>query len=504
MDIGKINTASQNYQTTIQKKGNNSPILPEDSFSKSPPADTPLQVMKNITQTVGGSKKASAGKTVKTPPAKGNVIKGLTRLQDLDDLGMSASKSTYDPKTKTIYTCLSNIHGEKKYHIAAFGEDGSLKWSAPGKEAMSDITFDDKGNLAYRTREEIVFHDSSGNEKWSFEVGWKNQREIGLPAPIIAPDETVYFCMQIPDVKYSDVFNPSDDNNMRIIAMKDGEEKWHYDSRGGVRSHREMFLTGDGKILINEERLEKSFFSRDNYNDHKILALNPDGKKAFTISQKPREYSELPNYAQGNDGTLYTSHGRNILSAYSPKGKEKWSVSLKMPRDKYLEDTQDQMFIKYPPVIDDEGNIFVMGESRDSQSENYLFCLDKDHKQKWRKEFSPAMQKPRIDQYGRLQVGSGKEELFILDRKTGNELIHLETKSKILSDMNRGDNGISLMVTNQGTFLLNKPGDLEDMTAQILDPNYKPGSNDGEKKTIDIEKNYVVIGGVKVEKKKKD
>ena len=500
MEIGKINSLSQRYSSTIKQGDVEKQGLPQDSFCKSKSADTQFKSMKSITQTVGGSNQAVTGKT---QTVKKNVVEGLTRLQDLDTLNISASKSTYDPKTKTIYTCLQDDRGGRKHFIAAFGEDGSLKWSAPGKKAMSDIVFDDKGNLAYRTREEIVFHDNKGNEKWNFEVGWDNQRNIGLSSPLIAPDETVYFCMQIPGVKYSDVLNPSDNNNIKIMAVKDGEEKWHYDSRGGPRSSREMFLTKNGKILVNEERLEKSFFSRETYDDYKILALNPDGKKAFTINQKPREYSELPNYAQGDDGTLYINHGRNVLSAYSPKGKEKWSVSLKMPLGYYSKDTQDQMFIKYPPVIDDEGNIFVIGESRDSQSENYLFCLDKDHKQKWRKEFSPAMQKPRLDELGRLQVGCGKEELFILDRKSGDELVHLKTKTRLLSDMTLGENGINMMVTNQGSFLLNKPGDLDDLTAQVLDPSYKPGSNE-EKKTIDVEKNYVVIGGVKVEKKSRD
>lgn len=505
MDIRKTGISGTYMQKQVKSLEKAAESMPGDMFTSGGYIPRRNFAKMPVNFSSGNPQKAAKTDSPKQPVD----IDGLKQIGDLEQLKMTAHNSAVHHKSGDIITSLEHIHNREEKFLARFDKIGRIKWCVKAPKARSVIATDEKGNLAYRHENGITMFDPDGNQKWDYKVDRNDHYELKINPVAIGPDESVHFFMQIPGVKYSNGHNPKDEDNIRLFKVKDGKEQWHFDTRAEYLRPKQVFVAKDGAVIINDERKKFKLFG-GNETQYRIVGLDPDGKKKFTIKTEPRDYDDEPNFTQHPDGTMYacipdeSSSLHTRLTAFDTNGKEKWTIFLPRPKSFWHE---DGMFIKHRPVFDKNGNTYIVAQSKGSQSDNCLICLRKSNNVKldnafelaWRFESGPGLGAPRLDdKTGNLYVGDGRSEIHVFKPDTGEKVRSIRIdKSYGLSDATGVKDGACIFSTNDGSFLMYNR---DEGLAAAIDSLKDGGKTNGQKPAVVEEKEYVIIDGVKLEK----
>jgi len=475
--------------------GDKKEVARSDEFIKSEPGAEKAASMKNVI--------ASIASTVLNGPnvKKNGGMASLQTMLDVSRLQLKARGTSYNPDNRTIHT---NLQGNKGSFLAAFSEDGALKWCTPAKPTQSDIVFDRQGNMAYRNADEVVFCDNQGQEKWSFSTENQFFKPLACSNPAIGPDGTVYFAKEIHRTEYCRRYNEPD---MQVVAVKDGKEKWKYGFRGNQNSRRDLIMTGNGIILVNNKIYKKGFFSEKNLNC--LMGLSPDGQEAFCtragtseIEDKVSFFEEYrPNFTEGPGGSIYFVHNQNSLSVFTPTGKKMETVKLTPPPLNNGEPMR--MMIAGRPVLDKAGNIYLRGKGRYRDGSTIIYCLDRGLNMKWRSKLGPHGQQPWVDESkGIVFVGVEGNKSIALDKHTGNLVGALEADNEQCGEIAIGRDASILVNTSSGTFHIDGKHARKALAQQALAEEQRQAAEGPDGPAIEETDDFVVIDGVKLDKKK--
>lgn len=288
------------------------------------------------------------------------------------------------------------------------------------------------------------------------------------------------------DLKWSKKFNASftdgifedkDGNVYLLLEEKEGKEKKHvihmYSPDGKEKGN--IGIEGDPSQIVFHD------------DGTMIVNLGRNGIKALTPSQKDSgSFSEKWKTKDMNLSNLQISKdGKSLYAVDLCDGFYRSHILVKIDLNTGNVDWVDkhfgEHFIDYRLINDD---IYIVSSSEDRQKTN-LKILDPSKKILWQDTVNSG----EIDEYdeGQRNVVTPKGEFVFGERKGGN-LYFLHPKKP-------GENEESIMLG-----LFDPEKEAESLKNVLLgDDDENPQA---EKQVIDNESNFIIIGGVRVEKKK--
>ena len=509
MEIKSTNSF-QNIDLT--KKQNLKPAetgLPKDKLVKSVSADPDIAKMEQLSR-----RTRDATDVILNADSKKEALR-LYELWEVGQSGSPNSNTLYDPKTNTAYTAMGGIGNA---YLTAIDKEGNVKWTF-GEEVVSRFNspvMDGKGNLYFRSEWKVYSVDKDGKKKWDFPV----QRHAGTSeAPIkVGKDGTVY------------ATTTSLSGKLTLMAIKEEngkpKVKWTYETHNNVHNKNPLEVVEDGTVYVcGIEKDAKTEVSRDfpfievkDYDQAKVIALNPDtGGEMFKVDVAKRMAGKS-FLTEGPEGRVYIAHGienkeswkrddHNRITAFSKtwNGWKKWDYDL--PIKPGQSGGFDQIYLDQAPCVDDEGNIYVASNAMGSYPDGHLVCLDTSGEEKWKITINNDRftTKPQVGPDGNIYVGSKNGDLHIYDKKG-------KFKNKIhVGEMNSnnfsfGTDGEVILNTRFRTVAIQP--DIKKIPKKAWE-KLKELDKNREQKTpeemlrIEKEEDFVVIGGVKLPKRKK-
>ncbi|GEM_PF-2836573 len=469
-----------------------------DTVSSGSQADPSLDAMKKLAKlsfnpaeaVLGGGSTEISGK--------------IHELWSVKQSGSPRADTIYDPVHKTVFTPMGNSNCP---YLTALDSLGAIKWIykeenlSPG----SNTAIDGQGNAYFRTDRGVVALDPSGQKKWGFPV----QSHCGTnETPIaVATDGTVY------------VTTVNVTGNMTLTALKEEKggvrEKWHFDTGNNVHNSHPISVGKDGTVFLaaREEEEHSSgiiFGSHKKVSCYRIIALDPDsGREKFKVDAAPRTGNKT-FITSDDEGTVYVSHGvgynnnmkvdeRNRVSAFSKRGKEKWSYDV--PQLPYVKDSLDRVYINQAPTVDRDGNIYVATDGTNNYPDGYLVKLDRKGHETWRITMNDDTfsTKPQIGPDGNIYVGTRKGMLNIYDGdgKLKNSMC---TGKMFANNFSFGENG-EVFLNVEGRVISVQPdlSKLSEDQLRKLEETEESGSK--PEITVTEDEKFVMIDDVKLEKK---
>lgn len=418
---------------------------------------------------------------------------GMRKLWDFKDVYFLPTDMVVDTKNKIVY---AGRGSSKKWYVNAFSTDGKEKWCFREEPATCSPAIDKEGNVFIRTEKNLYKLDRDGNKKWKFPITGSFLKES---PPVVTPDGTVYLIMKNPLPKTENA------DHLRLIAIKDGKEKWHYDAAFGTLKKPQVLVGGDGTVYLAAGKEVKGGISRKKKLESCLIALNPDGTEKFTrqVDDGWVRYSDSC-LSEGKDGSIYAIHGEleHQVSAFTPGGKEKWHRDIET-----LPGLEKQFSISHAPTFDRHGNLLLVVNVFGPKS--YLAMLDRKGNIGWSKTFNQFINtKPQMGADGKIYAMDHTRNLHILDedgktletynlRKTGEGA---EPGSGHEGNFTFGENGE--LYINAITRLLAFQPDLSKWRPKIeIHPTEGAVHKSyPSKQIIEVGDEHVIIGGVKLER----
>jgi outer membrane protein assembly factor BamB len=217
-------------------------------------------------------------------------------------------------------------------------------------------------------------------------------------------------------------------------------------------------------------------------------AVDKDGKIIWDKHLPARgSYKNTSEPAVGKDGTLFIHVSNTELFALNPDtGEKKWSFKCDTVQD------------FHGVTVDDNGNAIIGGK------DGVLHALDGNTGQElWHQTFEGKNHAlVTVMPEGKIAVvGRDSSNLFILDSKTGLEVGNIDLKGKINQALVASKDGTLYVSTGDGAVhalkLDNRP--LSEKLSKDTPQNTDGKSPDGK---IEISEQQVIIGGVKLPRKK--
>lgn len=488
------------YSPSIPGKDTN-PGNPGDTVTSRNQSDSSLDAMKNLAKLSFNPADAILGSGSK------DISGRIHELWSVQQSGNPQADTIYDPVHKTVLTPMGNRNCP---YLTALDSLGTIKWIYKDENLAhnSNPAIDGQGNVYFRTDRGVVALDPSGQKKWSFPV----QSHCGTSeTPLaVASDGTVY------------VTTVSVTGNMALTALKEEKggvgEKWHYDTKNNIHNGNPVSLGKDGTVFLAAREEEEHsaigiiFGAPRNDTHYRIIALDPDnGNEKYKIDAAPRMGSKT-YITSDDDGTVYVSHGigynnsmkvdeRNRVSAFSSKGKEKWSYDV--PQLPCVKDSLDRVDINQAPTVDKDGNIYVATDGTNSYPDGYLVKLDRKGHETWRITVNDDRfaTKPQIGPDGNIYVGTRKGMLNIYDGD--GKLRNSMCAGKMLdNNFCFGEKG-EVYLNTEGRVIALQPDISRLPEDQINKLGEAEESGSKPEATITEDDRFVVIGDVKLEKRER-
>lgn len=472
MDAGKISVNNTINRPKVIKKKASGLSLPADSFQKSENT-APDKLMELKSNTAARILMPTEGKVTLKDPFGFKA----------DNYRVSAAVT--DPGSGTYYVGLMEKNS-KKYYLASYNADRTLKWKKPVDKPLYNIVPDSKGGVIGRFFEKIYAFDDKGEVSWEYSPkGATREYADNLK---VGSDGTVYYV-------YGNSKSKGKDENraMTVAAVKDGKLKWNY--KCGSFPTRRMDLEVDdqgGVYFTSPENMAKdSLLDKLKGGGEKkfcMIALDSKGNKKFEKVTGDQWLSAKP--VQTKDGSLvYISDWGFRVSSMSPDGEEKWSIKL-------------DGRIKRKPAVNDNGELLLaMNPSDGSSGKNRVVCLDeKKGEIKWQGEFEGDIKSSPMmngnDVYVKTFTGSKGIKFYKFSdegrqvEKIGftslddDSLIYLDDKNVVVG---RGDDQVI------------RP--LYSFSSEEEVSRLESSDDSSEKPEIKQEEDSVLIGGVRLKKR---
>ena len=497
MNIGNIN---QNYishginsgKTAVKRESG-----PKDVFVKTSPR-TVEPSMKNLAQNYSAKDAGNVlladctemirKKTIETPAwkIKGGILEG--------------SNMVYDKKNKCIYCSLEtkDSSGRKKYHLTCLNTDGSVRWKAKRRSSIKlGPVLGGDGNIYFTGNNDLFVVDKDGNKKWNLHL---DNTKIVDGNPVVSSDGTVFLVTRKTD----------EDSGLdrTIHAVKDGKVSWTCDTTEWTEYANSMLTGKDGSLYITGREIVKETGINEgrSHPEYYFMGLKSDGTQKFRFQVENWPNTWTGSLSEGPDGTIYTLQNDGFIKAYSPDGTEKFSRQITQkgkPGGK-----GNGLSLPYPPIIDDSGNLYMIA-SRGWQNE--LICLDKEGNDIWRNENENSFAtKPSFMPDGNIAIGDVNEQVQIFtregkphktiiardDKNSGNDM---EREPVEMYDIAISENGRVFVSTEKQLLAFDTGINLEE---RLLENAKKTENSSLAEKTIRMEEETVIIGGVKVRRNK--
>jgi outer membrane protein assembly factor BamB len=409
----------------------------------------------------------------------------------------SNTDAVYDPATKTLYTGVEprGPSDFNYWHLRAYNTDGTEKWTYRGDYVKSRPVIDDEGNIYVRSNGFVRVLHPDGHEISTIPV--KHDDWNSTP-PALGPDGEIYFIAGNPDAIGS--YEP----NLRVFAFKEGKELWHYDAAGDYTADHHVIVGKDGTVFLSAEhhRRARTFgglLGVENVKKPALIGINgKDGKERFVTKVKGWDSYTEGNLTEGPDGTIFAFHGDKNLSAFSPKGKEKWHyVQKDQPHDVY---GRSRFF--QDPTFDADGNLYIGTATTSSFPEGYLICLDKEGNEKWNVPVPGGITtKAKVGPDGNVYCGSGNGNMLAFDRGTGQETGRHSIGSFYANNFSFGDDGEIYVTTDKNVLALQF--DSKKLTEKLTDDRKKQMQEESDAienavPKVSVEEEFVDIDGIKL------
>ena len=482
MNIKKTSYNLNTLSNTAKKPGVSKQSIPRDTFVKS---------------TTNASLSKVSNLTIKNST---DILFSQERKVLRDPFGLKANdlyagSATVDPETGNFFAGLAENRDNGKNFLAAFNPNGSMRWKVEHDKPVVDITPDKKGGVVLRLWANIYSYDGDGNKNWEFSI--PNTGGF-YEMPVVGPDNTVYYATHKKEQE-------SNENNMSVVAVKDGKLKWLYERENHFLNNLDMIVTKKGDLLltVHEERNPKSLLRKmTNKKDKKnfLVCLNPDGSKKFEIEVDTNEHKSVRPVESPDGSIIYVDKKDNAINSISPDGELKWSCPVKN--------------ISSDPVVDEKGNIYIAtGDTQlmTTPPKSSLICIDgKSGKQRWNHRVdnraiksSPIFKDDSLYLPVTGELGAVLDDCYLKMDKNGNNQSFVKKT---------GDDGSGFVYLENNELLLNSDKEyqirtfgLEEQISQEsideLSGNDTENVNNNEGK-IQLKEKTVVIGGVELEKRK--
>lgn len=309
-------------------------------------------------------------------------------LWDHPKPGTTACDTVWDGRTGQFYTGVGNVDS---WYLTAFGRDGKVAWAATDEPATSSPALGPEGSVYFRTRTGLEVRDAQGAQRWTYPAGssWSSS------APAVAADGTAFLLRGSGRLG---VHEP----NQRLVAVREGQELWHFDLEGDYTGKPQILVAADGTVYVTGRVDERSG----------VLAFTPEGRLKGRA-----DVSSWPSYvgsgmSLGPDGTLYACHGDQQLTAFTPDLREKWTYRIE---DRVVSHGRSRL--AQAPVADAEGNVYLSTEISADYPEGYLRKLDPQGREVWSLTVPGGLStRPHLGPDGTLWVGAGRGDLLNVDR----------------------------------------------------------------------------------------
>ena len=358
------------------------------------------------------------------------------------------------------------------------------------------------------------------------------------------------------------LYSGSDDGKVYALDSKTGKKKWEYKTEDRVFTTVKngpfgmVYVLGtgnDSKLHAIDEVTGDKIWEFDP-KSHPGMAMEqgPDGTvymgtgvlvghgfeggKVFAVDgetgKKKWEY-DTDNWIVaapklGPDGTLYATGDNNDNQVYaldSKTGKEKWKFkaggwitstpvigadnqvifgcwdkkvySLDGKTGKKLWELPTGGDVRGNPLIAPDGTVYV--GSRDG---NVYALNSKDGRLKWkRKAGKEVVSSPVMDKKGNIYVGDISGKVVSFDGKTGYKKWEFQTNGKVMGSPSISDDGIVYIGSADKTIYALDTNKLDKIISG-MDTDESDKSGNKPPLVIDVQDDFVVIGGVKVPRKK--
>lgn len=408
------------------------------------------------------------------------------------------SDLVFDKENKCLYGGVEEIPTTSSHNhwLTSFNTDGSVRWKFKGDEFRDGPVLDKEGNVYFCGRDDLHALDKDGNEKWSVKL---ERLFCTSQNPVISSDGTVF-------AVNSDFDNKEETS--KINAVKDGKVKWTYNTKVWSDKYNSIIVGKDDTVYLAAAKnvKEKGFIFSKDTSQNFFIGLKPDGTEKFRVPVESWGKEHRGCLAEGVDGTIYTVQGGGKLVAYTPDGKEKFQRKL----TRNYQGSEYSVTTGFAPAVDSDGNVYIAAKGYNAHD---LICMDKDGNEKWRTGFEGEFTaKPEFTPDGKIAVGFSSGNMQILD-KDGK----LEKKFLVKSGLHKnqfygnieGDTPIS-----PSTFAFDENGQVfvaaydwvsaYDLNANPLEQVMNKPENaqgaEAKDSTIKMEKEEVIIGGVRVKK----
>lgn len=418
--------------------------------------------------------------------------------RELDEIIVARATAWSCPKERltecdTVYdkercTLFAAVAGEEHCRLTAFTAEGKTKWAYEGAPPASSPVVDGEGNVYFRVENGLVALDKDGNEKWSFPT--PSRHWFDAP-PAVAKDGTVYVVTGASE--YVVVEEPS----LRVVAVRDGKEIWHYDAYGDYTGDPQVVAGGSGTVYLSAEksRRERSLYGLvlgDREERGYLIGLRPDGREAFARNVWSWDTYTKGNIVEGPDGAIYACHENRKLTAFTPEGKKKWTYEIEGTA-KSAESGAPRF--SQPPAFDRDGNVYLAASAAAGYPESYLVRLDPQGKETLRVAVEGCItSKPHIAPDGLVYVGTGDGNLLAFG-PDGRRERRFAVGEMGTNNFAFGDRGEIFLNTKTAILALDpsREAPAEESTAPPVDEKPPDVTVDGE---------HVVIKGVKLRRAK--
>lgn len=262
------------------------------------------------------------------------------------------------------------------------------------------------GSLAYFASEKSLFAMSteSGANRWTFDADGKGLRS----APLVGPDGTLYVC--------------GGDGNVHALDPAFGTKVWSAPAPAGrlaMGPDGSLVVTDGGTTALDPQtgatRWSSPIGGSDSTPglDGRIFRAG-DGERACAAYDRDTG-NELWRFSRdgglirsrptvGPDGTVYVGDTNGGFYALDPAtGQPKWEARAKA-------------YVLYPSSLSADGSTVYVGSS-----DHNLYAFDAaTGRQKWRQDVGAEVRmQPFVTPDGCLSLASDRNQVFLLDEKTG-------------------------------------------------------------------------------------
>ncbi|MCE1247437.1 MAG: PQQ-binding-like beta-propeller repeat protein [Firmicutes bacterium] len=468
MDIGRI-SYQQFSNTAASPAAPANPGQPAsvaaDSFSKSEPAPSGLGISASEASAILLTKEGKIN-----PADPFNFRKDEARVHAVE----------YSDKTETFFAGVQDSKNGKDY-ISSYHSDGRLKWKTEVKTSLYNLTPDNNGGITARNENTIYSFDNTGNKAWELTLPGSDKNFA--EKPVVGNDNTVYFSAG----------KTGKPGNMSIAAVKDGKVKWTYDCSGSDRQGVELSLNKDGSLIFTETGLmDPSKADSSDNRKSSLVCLNPDGTLRFKKEFKPSMLSGAMQ-TQSPDGSIAFVTDDRKLAVISPDGKDINTLSF------------EKCIIK-PPVADKDGNFLVVfgpgadfGNTEDPIPSS-LACIDRNTgKPRWEQFLGGTAMSQALPEGGNVYIKISRDGEF----DNPERMLRIKTDGTEARYIKMVDEQENLSVMPDGE-LVTVNGEKHTKT-KLHYAAEKPETTQSNPKTpgkIEVETEFVVIGGIKLKKQK--